>query len=83
MPEKPLYPEYEVKLTSVEIELILFDLHTHLANLLAYLDHRQKHLAGGPEGWVRARINRLRNLAAKLESLNGYVQEASVPKRKR
>jgi hypothetical protein len=70
MPEKPLFPEYEVKLTSAEVELILFDVHTHLANLLAYLDHRQRYLAGGgPEGWLRLRVNTLRNLAAKLEAL--------------
>jgi hypothetical protein len=67
MPE--IFSEYEVKLTSVEVELILFDTHTHLANLLAYLDNRQRHLAGGPEGWLRLRVNTLRNLAAKLEVL--------------
>jgi hypothetical protein len=69
MPEKPVFPEYTVKLTSREIELILFDTHTHLANLLAYQEHRQRLLAGGPEGWLRLRVNTLRNLAVKLEAL--------------
>lgn len=75
--EKPVFPEYAVKLTAREVELILVDTHTHLANLLAYLDNRQRHLSsGGPEGWVRLRVNTLRNLAAKLEAL--YVEKTSV-----
>lgn len=66
--ETPLLPEKSVLLNSVEIELLLLDVHRHLAELLIYLDHQKEYLSSGPEGWLRLRVHTLRTMAFKLEN---------------
>ena len=62
-----LLPEKSIKLNSVEIEILLLDVHNHLDQLLAYLERQQKFLSANPETWVRLRIHTLRTLVHKLE----------------
>jgi hypothetical protein len=59
--EKPVY------LNSVEREILLYDLHCRLNDLLNYVTLAKAHLSAMPENWVRLRASTLRTLIAKLE----------------
>jgi len=59
--EKPIY------LNGVEREILLYDLHCRLSDLLNYIDLAKTHLSAMPENWVRLRASTLRTLIAKLE----------------
>jgi hypothetical protein len=61
-----IFAEENVRLNSVELEILLTDVHGHLAGILTYLENGQKHSLI-PENWVRLRMATFKNLAAKLE----------------
>jgi hypothetical protein len=72
MKSQPLLPETKIELNAEEIEILLVDVHSQLAQALAYIRnlHELTYLS---QTWIRRRINVLKILSGKLEA--AYLQK--------